>query len=92
MNAANANVGQNATMWPSTAGTNSGKLHNKPTNQQTDKTNHKIPFHVYQIIACFLGPQQALEQIQSASKAQVQVQQPQQAPAQQPQVQHAAGR
>lgn len=26
VNAANANVGQNATMWPSAAGTNPGKL------------------------------------------------------------------
>lgn len=61
VNAANANVGPNTSMWPS-AGTNPGS-------------------------------QQAHEQIQSASKAQGQPQQPQQAPVQQqPQPQQAAGR
>lgn len=59
VNAASANVGQNATMWPPTGGANA-------------------------------GPPQSHEQIQSASKAQGQPQQPQQAPTQQPP--QAAGR
>lgn len=93
VNAANANVGQNATMWPSAAGTNPGKLYkHKRTRTLVEYACTRAP----RLIKCFTpsisGSQQAHEQIQSASKAQGQTQQPQQASTQQPQPQQAAGR
>lgn len=95
VNAANANVGQNATMWPSAAGTNPGSFTGGTHSYAFSEMFIHSHFHNQFPIRCARqcsGSQQAHEQIQSVSKAQGQTQQPQQAPTQQTQPQQAAGR